>query len=188
MVSVSCLNMLAPLALVLLASPFATPAFAQDGDASADEVTEDEPADQASVKIELKQPSGKILKYDGALLDWGADGNVTFKQDDHVHDVSLRIDRSDDKGAAISLTVGYTKDGKPIIEPQTVDSEIKKREVIRIEGGVAIAITVTSKNAKAAPPPPAEEPKEEEPPAEEPKPKKKRLEGGGGDDPLDGLK
>src|SRR6186997_2137249 len=86
----------------------------------------------ASVKIELKQPSGKVLKYDGAQLEFGADGNVTFKADDHVHDVSLRIERASDQSKSISLTVGYTKDGQSVIAPQTVDSEIKKREVIRI--------------------------------------------------------
>jgi len=182
------LNLIAPLALVLVASPMATPAFADEGVALADgdDAEDDAPKDVASVKIELKQASGKVLKYDGALLEFGADGNVTFKADDHVHDVSLRIDRAE--GKAISLTVGYTKDGNAIITPQTVDSEIKKREVIRIEGGVAIAITVTSKVAKKAAPeekPPEETP--EEPPAEQPK-KKDRIVDPGGNDPLDGVK
>lgn len=158
----------------------------------------------ASVKVELKQPSGKVLKVDGAILDWGGDGEIQFKYDDHVHDVALRVDRPNDKEKLIKLTVGYSKDGRAVIEPHTVDSEIKKREVIRIDGGVAIAITVTAKNVKVdgdgepieEPPeetskpkePPKEQPKEEEPPPP-PKPKKKKLEGGGGsDDPLDGLK
>jgi hypothetical protein len=180
------MTLLAPFALVLLASPMATPAFADEGVAAsdADDAEEDAPKDVASVKIELKQPSGKVLKYDGAILDWGADGNVSFKADDHVHDVALRIDRAGDQ-KAISLTVGYTKDGQPIIASHTVDSEIKKREVIRIEGGLAIAITVTPKANKAATPKP-----EEEEPKEEEKPKKKDriIDGGGGNDPLDGVK
>jgi hypothetical protein len=156
----------------------------------------------ASVKIELKQPGGKVLKYDGAVLEWGADGNVEFKHDDHVHDVALRIERPDDKQKQISLTVGYSKDGHAVIEPTTVASEIKKREVVHIDGGIAIAITVTPKNVKGAgdgdaaePPEETEKPKTKEkekpaePPAapEEPKPKKKRLEGPGSDDPLEGL-
>lgn len=180
------MTLLAPFALVLLASPMATPAFADEGVAASDQDDADEaaPKDVASVKIELKQPSGKVLKYDGAILDWGADGNVSFKADDHVHDVALRIDRAGDESKAISLTVGYTKDGQPIIAAHTVDSEIKKREVIRVEGGLAIAITVTPKANKAA------APKEEEQPKEEEKPKKKDriIDGGGGTDPLDGVK
>ena len=159
----------------------------------------------ASVKIELKQASGKVLKYDGAVLEWGADGNVEIKYEDHVHDIALRVERPDDKQKQISLTVGYSKDGRAVIEPTTVASEIKKREVVRIDGGIAIAITVTPKNVKLdddgepiEPPeetekpktkkpkeqPPAAPPKEEEPP----KPKKKLLEGPGSDDPLEGLK
>jgi hypothetical protein len=157
----------------------------------------------ASVKIELKQPSGKVLKYDGAMLEWGADGNVEIKYEDHVHDIALRVERPDDKQKQISLTVGYSKDGQAVIEPTTVASEIKKREVVRIDGGIAIAITVTPKNVKGEgepveppeenekpktktkkePAPPAEPPAQEEPP----KPKKKRIEGGGSDDPLEGL-
>lgn len=182
------LTYIAPFALALVLSPMATPAFADDGVTPADDAEDDEgPKDVASVKIELKQPSGKVLKYDGAQLEFGADGNVTFKADDHVHDVSLRIERASDQSKAISLTVGYTKDGQAIIAPQTVDSEIKKREVIRIEGGVAIAITVSAKATKKAAPeekPPEETP---EPPKEPPK-KKDKIDGGEGDNPLDGVK
>ncbi len=178
----------APLALALAVSPFATAAVAGEPEACAAQAEdEDAPTDVASVKIELKQANGKTLKYDGALLDWGADGNVTFKVDDHVHDVSLRIDRTNDTAKTIALTVGYTKDGRSVIEPQTVDSEILKREVIRIDGGAAIAITVSAKVNKPQPAP--EEPTPEEP-VEEPKekPKTKRIVDGGGDDPLDGIK
>jgi hypothetical protein len=183
------MTLIAPFAFALALSPLATPAFADEGVAmqDGDEDEEDAPKDVASVKIELKQPSGKVLKYDGAQLEFGADGNVTFKADDHVHDVSLRIERASDQSKAISLTVGYTKDGQSVIAPQTVDSEIKKREVIRIEGGVAIAITVSAKATKKAAPEEKPEEKPEEPPPEPPK-KKDRIIDGGGNDPLDGVK
>lgn len=154
---------------------------------------EDAPKDSASIKIELKQESGKVLKYDGAVLDWGADGNVEFKADNHVHDVALRVDRGGEEGKTIQLTVGYTRDGKAIIEDHTVSSEIKKREVIRIEGGIAIAITVTPKPNKSAPPPEESKPSEKpeakpEEPSEPPAPKRRKIEGGDSDDPLDGLR
>ncbi len=192
MVSSPRLSSLSLLALALAAVPFASPALADDGPAVPMAETEEDdaaPRDVASVKIELKQPTGKILEYDGALIDWGAEGNVTFKQDDHVHDVSLRIERPSGTASAISMTVGYTKDGNAIIAPLTVDSEIKKREVIRIEGGVAIAITVTPKaNKSESSPPPAEEaPPAEEPDAPKEPPKKKDKIIGGGENPLDGL-
>ncbi|HWB74538.1 MAG TPA: hypothetical protein VG755_06275 [Nannocystaceae bacterium] len=192
--------------LALLLACATLPAASANADEAA--ATTEETRSIASVKVELKQPSGKVLKVDGAILDWGGDGEIQFKYDDHVHDVALRVDRPNDKDKLIKLTVGYSKDGRAVIEPHTVDSEIKKREVIRIDGGIALAITVTPKNVKVdgdgepieEPPeevapekpkekpkaPPAEQPKEDDPP---PKPKKKKLEGGGGsDDPLDGLK
>jgi hypothetical protein len=163
-------------------------AHAEEDDVIAAE-DEEAPKDSASIKIELKQESGKVLKYDGAVLDWGADGNVEFKADNHVHDVALRVDRGEGEGKTIQLTVGYTRDGKAIIEDHTVSSEIKKREVIRIEGGIAIAITVTPKPSKAAPPPEETKPEEKpEEPSEPPAPKKRKIEGGDSDDPLDGLR
>lgn len=177
--------LMSALAFALTLAP-AMSVVAADAEATDDA---EAPVDMASVKIELKQASGKVLKYDGAQLEFGADGNVTFKHDDHVHDVSLRIDRAGEGSKAISLTVGYTKDGSAVIAPQTVESEIKKREVISIEGGVAIAITVSAKATKDAPKekaPPAEEPAPEEPPP--PPPRKDKIDGGGGNDPLDGLK
>ena len=190
-----------PRLALLLACAILPAASANADDAAA---ATEETRSIASVKVELKQPSGKVLKVDGAILDWGGDGEIQFKYDDHVHDVALRVDRPNDKEKLIKLTVGYSKDGRAVIEPHTVDSEIKKREVIRIDGGIALAITVTPKTVKVdgdgepieEPPEetqkpketPKEPPKEEEPPPP-PKPKKKKLEGGGGsDDPLDGLK
>lgn len=184
LLSRSTLALASALAFALTLAP-STPVVAADAE-NTDEA--EAPADVASVKVELKQASGKVLKYDGAKLEFGADGNITFKHDDHVHDVSLRIDRAEEGSKSISLTVGYTKDGNAIIAPQTVSSEIKKREVISIEGGVAIAITVSAKSTKGEKkeePPPAEEaPAPEEPP---PPKKKDKILDGGGNDPLDGL-
>lgn len=174
------LLLVAPL-LCGLAMSSSSLARAQEGDAT-DEAA---PRDMASIKIELKQQSGKVIKYDGAVLDWGSDGNISLKQGDVVHDIALRVDRPDEDAKAISLTVGYTKDGAPVIEPQTIASELKKREVIRIEGGIAIAITVTPKASKDAP---KDEPGDEPPADEEPKETPKDRIVIDGDDPLAGLK
>jgi len=152
-------------------------AFAVPGPSTtwaADETAPDaETRNVAVVKIEVKLESGKVIKHEGAVLDWGADGNIVLTQDDHKHDVALKIDRPGDSEKKIKLTVGYTRDGEAIIAPYTVDSQVKKREVIRIEGGVAIAVTVVPKTMKV------EAPKE--------KPRDK-IEGPGSNDPLDGLK
>jgi hypothetical protein len=88
-----------------------------------------------------------------------------------------------------------------------VATEAKKREVIRIEGGSAIALTVTPKKVKldengnpVEPIPPDEpKPKEKEkekpkapeqpaPPPEQPKEKRPKIKGPDSNDPLEGLK
>lgn len=164
----------------------------------------------AIVKVEVKLESGKVIKHDGVLFEWGDEGNVVLKYDDHTHDVALKVERPDENGKKIDLTVGYSRDGNLIITPQQVSTEAKKREVIRIEGGAAIALTVTPKKVKLdengnpvepippdepAPPPPKskEKPKAppQQPPAPPPEPPKKerpKLKGPDSDDPLEGLK
>lgn len=165
----------------------------------------------AIVKVEVKLESGKVIKHDGVLFEWGDEGNVVLKYDDHTHDVALKVDRPDENGKKIDLTVGYSRDGTLVITPQQVSTEAKKREVIRIEGGAAIALTVTPKKVKLdengnpvepippdepAPPPPKSKEKEKpkappQPPAPPPEPPKKerpKLKGPDSNDPLEGLK
>jgi hypothetical protein len=162
----------------------------------------------AIIKVELKLESGKVIKHDGVLFEWGDEGNVVLKYDDHTHDVALKVERPDENGKKVDLTVGYSRDGELIIQPQAVSTEVKKREVIRIEGGAAIALTGTPKkvkldeNGNPVEPIPPDEPKEKEKPKDKPKapppappkeqdpPKKERpkLKGPDTNDPLEGVK
>ena len=184
------------------------PATSEAADRMADEIPQSVAITEvAMVKVEVKLESGKVIKHDGVLFEWGDEGNVVLKYDDHTHDVALKVDRPDANGKAISLTVGYARDGEAIITPQTVSTEAKKREVIRIEGGSAIALTVTPKKVKLdengnpvepiPPDEPAPKPKEKEkpkapdqpaPPPEQPKEKRPKIKGPDSNDPLEGLK
>jgi hypothetical protein len=142
-----------------------------------------------------------VIQHDGVVFEWGDEGNVVLKYNDHTHDIALKVDKNED-GKKISLTVGYTRDGEAVIPPQTVQSQPKKREVIRIEGGSAIAVTVTPKtmkldeNGNPVQPPEQEKPKEKpkekapEPPKapEEPKKKPRKITGPDTEDPLEGVK
>jgi hypothetical protein len=187
----------------------AAPAMGWAADRTADEIPQSVAiVEVAIVKVEVKLESGKVIKHDGVLFEWGDEGNVVLKYDDHTHDVALKVDRTDDSGKAIKLTVGYARDGESIIQPQTVSTEAKKREVIRIEGGSAIALTVTPKKVKldengnpVEPIPPDEpkpkekdKPKEQKPkapvqPAPPPEPPKRpKLKGPDSNDPLEGVK
>lgn len=155
----------------------------------------------AVVKVEVKLESGKVIQHDGVVFEWGDEGNVVLKYNEHTHDIALKVDKNDD-GKKINLTVGYTRDGEAVIQPQTVQSQPKKREVIRIEGGSAIAVTVTPKamkldeNGNPIQPPEQEKPKDKPkekaptpPPApEEPKKKPRKITGPDTEDPLEGVK
>ena len=85
----------------------------------------------------------------------------------------LRLDRQGNS-KKVSVTVAYNRGGEDIIAPYEFDAKVKKREVLRIEGNLAIAVTITPK--KAAPPKAEED-------------DKPKLDvSGDPDDPLAGLK
>jgi hypothetical protein len=126
----------------------------------------------ALVKIEIKQPSGKIVKNEGALVEWNENASVVIDADERKHAVSLQVKRESEKASKLEVTLAYDVDGNPIIAPYSFDTRVKKREVIHIEGGLAIALTVTPKTVRAEPP----------------KKKREKIEdAGNANDPLDGL-
>jgi hypothetical protein len=133
----------------------------------------------AQAKVEVKTDAGAVLKSH-LNLDWGSDGTVELAAGDNKHAVGLRVVRNGD-GSDITITLSYGVDGSPIIEPYTFDSSVGKREVITIEDGGAIALTVTSQQVKDDEPPPA-------PPPDEPDEDKGKIEVKPDvDDPLGGL-
>jgi hypothetical protein len=136
---------------------------------------------KAHVKLEIKQEDGKVLRNKGDLLDWGQSGTVVIEADEHKHAVELQLTKGSD--STLTVTLAYERDGTPVVAPYTFDTKIKKREVIHIEGGAAIALTITPKAVKqgdAAPPP-------EESPEPAPKDKDKIEIGTNPNDPLGGL-
>lgn len=167
-----------------------------------DEITEDgeeggedsqQPKDEvAQVKIEIKLESGRVVKPESSFtVDYGVDSNLEIQADGAKHQFLLNVKRKGDKGKEakeVSITIGYDRDGEAIIAPFTFDAKVKKREVLRIEGGIAIAFMVTPKKVEGAVPPKTEE-QPEEPAPEQPKPKdrKKKIETCDQDDPLCGV-
>jgi hypothetical protein len=157
------------------------------GDGKGKQAPKQETKQVANAKVELKTVTGAVVK--GQLnLDWGKDGSVELAAGETKHAVGIKVDR-DGEAQQITVTLSYEVDGSPVIEPYTFDMSVGKREVIRVEDGAAIALTVTPKKVKSGqtPAPPPEEPPEED-----------GDEGGGGgggkievgpgvDDPLGGL-
>jgi hypothetical protein len=150
----------------------------------------EQPKDEvAQVKIEIKLESGRVVKPESAFtVDYGVDSNLEIQAEGAKHQFLLNVKRKGKEGKEakeVSITIGYDRDGEAIIAPYTFDAKVKKREVLRIEGGIAIAFTVTPKKVEGAPPPPKEEEQPLEP--EQPKEKKKKIETCDSDDPLCGV-
>lgn len=139
----------------------------------------------AQVKIEIKLESGRVVKPEGDFtVDYGVDSSLEVQADGAVHQFMLNIKPKGKDNKEVSLTVGYDRDGEPIVAPYTFDAKVKKREVLRIEGGMALAFTITPKKIEGQAPPSDEEQPTE--PEEKPKPKDK-IDVCEEDDPLCGI-
>lgn len=141
---------------------------------AAEENTEATPRTKqvALVKIEIKQPTGNVVKNEGDLVEWNEDAAVVIDTEDQKHAVSLKLGRESEKASKVNVTLAYDLDGQPVIAPYSFDTRVKKREVVRIEGGLAIAVTITPKTVQLEPP----------------KKKREKIEGvKDPNDPLDGL-
>lgn len=120
-----------------LASAPATPATAEGEDAKP----------LAAVQVEIRQENGKVVKG-AAEIEWNEDGSLSIEEDGTQHKVRLRLDREGNSNK-VSVTVAYSRGGKDIIAPYAFDAKMKKREVLRIEGNLAIAVTITPKKVAA---------------------------------------
>lgn len=163
-------------ALGLLWSPAAV-VEAGEGDESVDAETE-----VVQLKVELKLESGRVVRLPGEFtLDWGVGTEVEIEADGSTHQISITLARKG--GAKVSITLGYARNGEPIIAPYTFDTKVNKREVVRVEGGLAIALTVKPKNTKGQP-----DGEEEEPPPPEVEPPSEKIDiDEDDDDPLGGV-
>ena len=129
-----------------------------------------EPKDFAVVKLEVKQTNKKVYKDStGKVVDWGVPTRVEVDFDGHKHAFLVTATRSGKTGVAVEID--YALDGTDVIRSADLASKLKERGVLLIEGGGAIAVTVSNKNVK---------PKAA--------PKKDTITQPGGKDPLSGAK
>lgn len=141
------------LAAVLAASLgfVATPALAtapSHGAHAVNAAAQQETKQVASIKVEIRQESGEVVKG-STQLDWNEDGTLSIDQDGTDHKLQLRVER-EGKSKKLNITVAYSRGGEDIVAPYAFDAKVKKREVVRIEGNLAIAVTVTPKKVEAA--------------------------------------
>lgn len=164
----------------LMLGPSAVSAAEKDEGAQAESAHE-----VAQIKIEIKLESGRVVKpEDNFTVDFGVENSLEIKAEGSSHQFMLKVDRKGDKNKnkVVVLTVGYDRDGEAIVAPYSFDAKLKKREVLRIEGGMALAFTITPKKVAG------EGPSEEEEVPEEPKQKpRNKIDVCDKDDPLCGV-
>ncbi len=126
----------------------ATPALASAPAAAAKVAAKEETKQVAGVEVEIRQESGDIVKG-SAQLEWNEDGALSIEQDGTEHKLALRVNR-EGNSQKVNITVAYSRGGKAIVAPYAFDAKVKKREVLRIEGNLAISVTVTPTTVAAA--------------------------------------
>ncbi len=157
-------------AAVLVAAPAASV------QAAGTEQTEAAPTREV-VDLKLRIASGEEAVVELAqLVELDTDTSLALEADGHRHAVALNVHKADDRGRKLKVTLGYERDGEPVLETVTVEAAAKKPKVIRSEqGDVALSLRMATKTVSA----------EELPP---PAPKRPRIEvDGDTNDPLAGL-
>jgi len=146
------------------ASAQATPAAAKASEKQA-------PTEQklALVEVEIKSEDGSLATHK-KLMPWNQETTVSFSSEGHEHTITL-TPRATPKSMKIAVTVSYDRDATAVVDGYTYDGKLWKRELLRVDGGLAIALRVVPKTIELPPPPPPRD----------------RLEPGEGEDPLTGL-
>lgn len=104
-----------------------------------------EPKDFAVVKLELKQPNGKVYRdATGQIVDWSVPTRIDVDFEGHKHVFVLTPKRSGK--ADVVVDIDYELDGKEVLRKVPLASKLKAREVLRVEDGTAIALTVANKH------------------------------------------
>ena len=127
-----------------------------------------EPTSMASVKLEIKGEDGKVFKDKGKVIRWDQLTRIPIDFGSRMHEFDLLLGQ--DK-KSVDVQISYTVGGKEVLRKYKFDTKVGTREVIQIEGGIAVALTVTPKTVK---PRPAAE--------------RDKVEAGGSRDPLAGAK
>jgi hypothetical protein len=103
-----------------------------------------EPTSFANLKFEIKQ-GPKVHKDPGQTIRWEELTRIPIDIEGQVHEFLVHVSRA---GETAEIMMSYNRDGNEILRKYTFDAKIKKREVLRIEDGTALAVTVTPEMIK----------------------------------------
>lgn len=103
----------------------------------------------ANVKLEIKTPSGKVFKDPGKAFPFDQLTRIEFDFEGITHTFLLDISPPGKSKAALKLT--YLAGGEEVVRNYGFDAKLKKREVLRLDDGTALALTVGSKKIQPLP-------------------------------------
>ena len=99
------------------------------------------------MKLELKQPNKKVYKDPaGKVFEWSVPTRVEIDFDGHKHAFVMTATRSGKTG--VTVEIDYELDGAEVLRSAALESKLKERSVLLVEGGAAIAVTVANKRVK----------------------------------------
>ena len=124
------------------------------------------PTSFATVKIEVRTPDGKIARPGAQIIRWEELTRIPVDFQGKLHEFIVSVQRS---GKKASLQLSYVLDGTDVLRDYATDTKLGKRELLRIDDGTALALTIGSKTIKPKPP------------------SKKKIDTPEGNDPLTGV-
>jgi hypothetical protein len=103
-----------------------------------------EPTSFANVKLEIKQ-GPKVHKDPGQTIRWDELTRIPIDVEGQIHEFLVHVTRA---GENTEVMMSYNRAGNEILRKYTFDTKVKKREVLRIDDGTALAVTVTPLTVK----------------------------------------
>lgn len=106
----------------------------------------------AQVKVEIREEDGEVIKHK-ELVPWRETSTIEIEGAGHTHSVTV-TPAPVKKSMKLEMTFSYDRDDTAIVSAYSYESKMWKRELLRVEGGLAIAITVVPKTIELPPEPP----------------------------------
>lgn len=103
----------------------------------------------AKVKVEIRTPSGKVFKDTGKSFPYDQLTRLDFDFEGISHTFLIDLSRDGKSNAAVKLT--YIAGGEEVVRNYGFDAKLSKREVLRLDDGTALALTVSNKTIKPLP-------------------------------------
>lgn len=111
------------------------------------EPSEEETETREVVDLELKIAArGRSVGQFAQLIELDTETSLALSTDGHEHSVLIKVNKADDDGHMLAVTLGYMRDGKPVLQTVTIEAAAKKAKVVRSEGGeVALSLELSPK-------------------------------------------